>query len=160
MGMIWCLMRQDYLLAAMILASFSGCSGPQVQPIDHLTGSGLDQSLPNASLARWEADFDRLIYDIPRAVKKLHWGLIGVQNVPSATGEVTVLRAEALLPNGHVATIVAWRSHSGFMAVALRVGHFGDRRQERVFISQLAKILRGKPSRRHRQTFELPMTER
>lgn len=154
---IRCLMRLgSYLPFVMILAGTVGCPGPRVQQTDHLSGPGFDPSMPNASMARWQADFDRLIYDIPRAVKKLHWGLIAVRNDPLANQQETVIRAEALLPNGHVAHMVAWKSQDGFITFVARVGYFGDRRQEGDLIKQLAKVLRGRPSRRHRQAFELP----
>ena len=139
-----------------IFVASVGCTGPQVQSTDDLIRRGLDQSLPHASTFRWQADFDRLIYDIPRAVQQLHWTSIAVRVVPPSTEEGETINAEALLPNGHLAYIAAWKSHDGFITVAARVGHFGDRRQEDALIAQLAKVLRGKPSRRHRQEFDLP----
>ena len=140
-------------LALALLFGLVGCQMPQIEPTNHLTGPGLDRPLPDASMASWPAAFDRLIYDIPRAIKRLHWGMLTVRQDPDAP----VIRATALLPDGREATLFAWEPRQGLITVALRVGHFGDRRQERACIAAVRAVLRGKPSRRHRQGFQLPV---
>ena len=136
-----------------------GCAGPAIHPTDHLAGPGVDEPFLDGSMARWGADFNRVIYDIPRAVKRSHWGLLHAQpdgpdepgvtpDGVSSTGRV--VRARALLPDGRTATIIAWSADEGAIAVVVRVGRFGDRPMERVFISELAQVLRGKPGRRQR----------
>lgn len=140
----------------MILVCSAGCSLPRIPPGGDFPDPGLDPPLPNASMFRWQADFNRVLYDIPRAVQQLHWGLAAVRLVPRSSGEGEIVRAKAVLPNGHEANMAAWKLHHGTIVVAVRVGHFGDSRHEEAFVAQLAKVLRGKPSRRHRQEFELP----
>ena len=71
-----------------------------------------------------------------------------------------VVRGEALLLDGRTATMVAWSEEGGEVVVALRVGHFGDRDQERAFLGRLAGVLRGKPGRRQRQDEMKPSTHR
>ena len=140
-------------LALVLLVGLVGCQMPQIEPTNHLTGPGLDQPLPDASMATWPAAFDRLIYDIPRAIQRLHWAMLTVCQDPSAP----VIQAAALLPDGREATLFAWKSREGLITLALRVGHFGDRRQERACIAAMRAVLSGKPSRRHRQGFQLPV---
>lgn len=135
-----------------------GCGSPRVEPIEHLRGMGLDEPFPGASMASFHMPFERLGLAIPVVFKRQRWGLLRVnrEEVEGDVGEVRqgVLRAAALLPDGRTAQIVAWAVDHSRFAVAVRVGHFGDRGHERAFLGLLAKTLRGKLTRRPR--FELP----
>lgn len=154
-----CLLAVVGVLSAVCVA---GCVQLTVRSIDRLSGAAINEPFPDASVAQWPADFKRLVYDIPRAVKKHHWGMLGLKQHGPEGGDTEteaserIIRAAALLPDGRSATIVAWPEDETTIAVALRVGPFGDALQEEAFLVRLAQVMRGKPSRRHRQEFELP----
>ena len=148
-----------FYAGSVVWVCLVGCAAPVAGPIDHLTGPGLDEPLPNATAARWSADFDRLMDDIPRATKKLHWGLLWVRNESDRLEPrrvAAVVRAAALLPDGRLATVVVWSVNQSDIGVALRVGGFGDPHQENKFIRCLAKVLRGRPGRKQKQGFDWP----
>lgn len=130
-----------------------GCMGP-VEPVSHLQGSGLDEPFPDASGAALRGEWGRLPYDIPRAIQKAHWGKLSVDAVSSPRGQV--VRAGALLPDGREAAVVAWPMEQGGVYVAVRVGPFGDREQEKAFLNSLQAVLSGKISRRQRFDQSLP----
>lgn len=148
------------MVGAALLVCVMGCEAIRIRATDRLIAPGIDEPFSGASMAQWPADFNRLIYDIPWAIKKLHWGLLGIRQISVDPGPARlatqIVRGAALLPDGRTATIVAWPVNDSTIGVAWRVGHFGDRRQERNFIRCLAQVLRGKPSRKQRQGFELP----
>ena len=150
----------DVLLGAMAWAVvcivLGGCGMPQVEPIEHLRGAGLDEPFPGASMAHFHMPFEPLDLAIPIAFKRQHWGVLSVKREPTSddTGGIGVLRAAALLPDGRTAQVVGWAVDNSKFAVAVRVGHFGDRDHERAFLGLLAKTLRTKLKRRLR--FELP----
>ena len=135
-----------------------GCGLPRVEPIEHLRGNGLDEPFPGASMARFHMPFEKLDLAISVAFKRQHWGLLRLK-LESADGDSDealqgVLRASALLPDGRTAQVVAWVEGGSEFAVAVRVGHFGDRGHERVFLEILGKTLRTKLTRRSQ--FKLP----
>lgn len=135
-----------------------GCGLPRIEPIEHLHGVGLDEPFPGASIAHFPMPFERLDLAIPIAIKRQHWGLLRVKR-EAAQGDAgeslqEVLRAAALLPDGRTAQVVAWTVDSSKLAVAVRVGHFGDRGHERAFLGLVAKTLRTKLT--HRPRFKLP----
>ncbi len=138
-----------------------GCEAVPIRATNQLNIGPTHLVFIGASVAKWPADFDRLIYDIPRTVRRVNWGLLNVKSLPvngnaRSRSQPPIIRASALLPDGRTATVIAWPASDRAIGVALRVGHFGDRRQEGRFIRHLAQVLRGKPSRKHRQAFELP----
>ena len=54
-----------------------GCGVPAVVAVDHLNGPGVDEPFPGAVMTRLRVDFDRVVYDFPRAVKKTPLGCAG-----------------------------------------------------------------------------------
>jgi len=146
--------RAALIVASLALLWVAGCHGPLVEPMDHLKEAGLDEPFPGASGAHWRADFDRLIYDIPRAMEKHHWGMLSIKQV-TADGD-RLVRASGLLVDGREAKLVAWPSGKNSVAVALRVGRFGDPDQEQAFINRLAEVLRGKIGRLQRRATRYP----
>ena len=145
------------LLGSVVCMVLIGCGVPRVEPIEHLRGTGLDEPFPDASMAYFYMPFEKLDLVIPIAFKKQHWGLLRVKRSLTATAangtSQRVLRAAALLPDGRTAQVVGWLVDSSRFAVAVRVGHFGDRDEERAFLGLLTKTLRTKLTRRVR--FEL-----
>jgi len=143
---------------AIVCIVLGGCGLPRVESIEYLRGANLDEPFPGASMASFHAPFEQLDLAIPVAFKKHHWGLLRVkqEDTESDADDALqgVLRAWALLPDGRTAQVVAWAVSSSKFAVAVRVGHFGDRGHERSFLGLLAKTLRTKLTRRPR--FELP----
>ena len=145
-------------LACAFVCWAIGCQS-EPKPIDPVQAGVLDEPFPHASATQLKGDFNRLVYDIPRAVKKHHWGMLNLEpftaNKPGEPSKQSV-RAQALLPDDRTASLIAWRVDQNAIGIAMRVGHFGDPGREHAFFDELARVLRGKPSRRHRQGFELP----
>ena len=135
-----------------------GCDSVEIVSVDRLSAPGLDEPFPHASMAILLGDYDRLEYDIPRAMKACHWGKISLTQGPAGSAQTggPILRARALLPDGRTATMVAWPKGERLVSVSVRVGHRGDREWERDYLTQLGSILRGKPSRTQRFDQTLP----
>ncbi len=142
-----------------MLLSLASCTRPHVRPLEYLTAPGIEEPFPSGSYAELPGDARRLPEDVQRAVERVHWGLIHFEGpLPSrpADAMATTVRAEALLPDGRTAAIVAWPSIVGGVGLAIRVGPFGDPREERAFAAVLAKTLAGKPKPKRGGTFEIP----
>lgn len=129
--------------------------GPAVvrAPEDALPGGG-------GSLARWRADFQRLPADIQRAARNCSWGLMSMDSQTSpddaaGTGRGDIV-ASLLLPNERRGVLKACAEADGLISVAIRVGHRGNAASERKFLTELARLLRGKPARAYHERFELP----
>ena len=69
---------------------------------------------------------------------------------PSGSGSARVL------PSNLQATILAWPLAPNTVAVALRVGVFGDRAEESVFMGRLADTLKDKPIPKRGGSLVLP----
>ena len=120
-------------------------------------------------MARWRGDPERLKVDLRRAIEALHWAVVSLDRRPAAL-ELDDLRQPpiedvlgavawrlvALLPDGRSAHVVAWTPRIQHVAVAVRVGYFGDEAKERRFIAQLRRTLAGSPHRVRHDTFVLP----
>lgn len=144
----------------MVCVILSGCGRLRIEPIDHLRGAGLDESFPDASMAQFDLPFKKLDLAITLAFKRQNWGSLRLMK-PSPTFADTsgtshqVLRAAALLPDGRTVQVVGWPVDGSKFTVAVRIGHFGDRDQERAFLELLHKTLRGAKLTRRRH-FKLP----
>ena len=148
----------------MVLCLMSGCAlggGPARESVD----VGREPGLVDASVGAWDADPARLVDDIPRAFKKMHWGKLSIKEgeggvvsdaAPGEGGEAYAVRAEALLLDGRTASVLAWGEGSDSVVVAVRVGHFGDAEAELGFLDALAGVMRGEPRRQYGGHFELP----
>ncbi len=150
--------KVGWWLGVILCAGLVGCDSLTIVSVDRLTAPGLDELFPHASMANITGDYQRLNYDIPRAMKASHWGMLSLTHEPagSARARHSVLRAAALLPDGRTATIVAWSKNERVVSVAVRVGNLGDGEREKDFLAQLGSVLRGKPSRTHRFDQTLP----
>ena len=117
----------------------------------------LDESLEDGSSAQWKADADRLLADIGRSFRDLHWGKQYLRRQPRDDRQpLQKVRAAGLLPDGRTATVIAWPVEPDQIAVAVRIGQFGDAKQQQMFINMLAKILAGKPKPKRGGSFRLP----
>lgn len=117
---------------------------------------------------RWVADDGRLAADLSRAIEAVHWAPIRVVMRPAVLGMADtamdddvragamVWHADALMPDGREVRIMAWPAQPRQVAVAVRVGRFGDAAQERQFIDALRKVLDGPSKRIRRNKFVLP----
>ncbi len=150
-------------VVAVVMGGLWGCGGVAVERIEDLGVAGIGEPFPSASMARLGGGFDRLVDDIPRAVKQHHWGLLSlrrsrVEHAHRVRRDQTseVIRARALLPDGREAEMVAWPVGEDRVGMAVRVGRGGDADAEKAFLKRFARVLRGRPSRRHRQGVALP----
>jgi hypothetical protein len=156
-------MRRWVLFAFLLL---TGCASEPnyplrshaIQPItpDHMPGAVALP--PGTTFGTWRATPSRLAEDIPRAVKRLSWGLLEVSLPPSegpgATG--ATVRAEALLPDNRIAVIHGWKLSETEIAVGVRIGRFGDAAIEQEFLQMLADALAGRAAPKRGGTFTLP----
>ena len=111
------------------------------------------------SLARWRADYQRLPTDIPRAVRNCGWGLasLDVQTPSHDTSDAGLgdIVASLWLPNERRGVLKACAEADGQISVAIRAGHQGDSASERRFLTELARLLRGRPARKYHERFGL-----
>jgi hypothetical protein len=127
-----------------------------IEPIDSVGLPGAAGLAPSTALAAWNAASSRLAEDIPRAVKRLNWGLLEIA-LPDAAGPGgPPIRASALLPDNRVATIHGWRLSESRVVVGVLVGRFGDARIEQEFLQMIADVLAGPPAPKRGGTFALP----
>ena len=144
----------------MIVTAFmaTACAPvPQSVPIDRIQNTHVDEPFLDGSLAQWQADGDRLVDDIRRSFRDLHWGKTYLRRQPSDDRQpLQLVRAAAILDDGRTATVVAWPVRQDQVAVALRVGQFGDAARQQNFIHMLAKTLHGKPAPKRGGSFRLP----
>ena len=156
------MIRHRLLTAAIIISCLftDGCaySPPALTDSNRLRGPGLDEPFEDSSTANWPADPGRLATDIRRAFRELDWGRMYIRKDPAAADHGEVVRAAALLPDGRLATIIAWPATDDGVSVGvgLRVGRFGDRDREQQFVNMLAKLLAGKPAPVRGGSFALP----
>ena len=130
---------------------------PNPVPVGHIQTTHIDEPFLDGSFAQWKADADRLADDIRRSFRDLHWGRKYLRRHPGDDRQpLQLVRAAALLNDGRTATVVAWPVHQHQVAVAVRVGQFGDLAQQRKFIHMLAKTLYGKPKPKRGSLFRLP----
>lgn len=136
-----------------------GCVKPaiDVRPTDRLVAPGFDEPLPKASRAEWDAPAQRLVDDLPRAVRRHYWGIERFDK-PAKNAPDQTYRLRALLADGRTAHITAWAVHEQRVAVVVRVGPFGDPALERGFIDELAATFRDKPMPKRNWKYELPET--
>jgi len=180
--------RATLAVAAAGLLAFARCQSgapplPPAPPIDYLTvnqlsGPGIDEPLPRATQAQLPGDPQRLGDDVQRTAKQLEWGMLSISDtIRKSDGSATppgpaVVRARALLPDGRAATLVAWPIEPatydekgkkllkpGRVAVALRVGFFGDRQNQERFIRRLSRVMAGDPKPVRGWGFTLPPVE-
>ena len=105
----------------------------------------------------------RLPQDIERAAIDMEWGRLSYEIDPKQPRYEPktwsgVVRMHALLPDDRRAVVVA-RSAAGDpnqVEVRIRVGHFGNEAQERLFIEALQKTLNKRPKPVRGWGFELP----
>lgn len=109
--------------------------------------------LGHASTARVEGERSRLADDIRRAIKRSHWGLVRFTEAENAGG---VMRAEAMLADGRVVTIVLEPGEAETHTVAVRVGRFGDAAVETAYLQVLADTLCDTPKPPRDAKFHLP----
>ena len=149
--------------AAIGLLLAGACAGPhRFSSGTDPTVSRSDSSLPGGSAAHWSADYRRLTADIPRAVRNLDWAMLRLEAHPPAgdgaesSPDERRIVASVLLPNERRGLIDARPEADGRIRVAIRVGRQGDVANQRRFLAELARVLRGKPAREYRGRFEAP----
>jgi len=156
-----------------ILISLYLCAGACVPSGKSPSAAHGDLLSPPAewSSGRWNADNSRLGDDLPRAIEAVHWAVIRMALRPAALevpeeslddqGRATAMvwRADALMPDGREARIVAWTPDPQQVAVAVRVGSFGDAAEEQRFVDALREVLDGPPKRKRRDKFVLPRVD-
>jgi hypothetical protein len=156
-------------LLALCFALAAGCGVPslpavQTETVDaaSLTGDVIPAGRPvNMTLARWAAPANRLLDDIPRAIQRHEWAALHIEPqvdamLPGASLPTMAISATALLPDDREAAILAWRIADHEVAVAVRVGYFGDPAAERDFLARVRQVMAGKPKPKRGGTFELP----
>lgn len=138
------------------VASLTGCASDlpiPVQPLAPATANPPTAPVPllrNMSVYQWPDSFDRLEVDIERAMNKQEWALL---NQEKADG---VIRAEGVVPDNRHAWITAWRVNEKDIAVAVRVGLYGDEPLESLYAARLKQVLAGKAKPKRNWGFELP----
>ncbi len=106
--------------------------------------------LENMSVFELPGSFDRLKADLERAMNRQEWVLL------NQTVESKVIRAEGVLPDNRHAWIIAWQTTEKEIALAVRVGLYGDEERERLYAARLKQVLAGKPKPKRNWSFELP----
>jgi len=147
------------VMVCVVLGGVGGCAASravQVQPVESLGMPELDGSVSGGVAARFWVSWPRLLDDVPRAMKKSHWGLVRV-DIQGKEGDAQAvpLRAQALLPDGRIAHVFALSELPGQQVVAVRVGHFGDTKQQGYFLKTLGRVLRDKPKKKRGWGFDL-----
>lgn len=148
------------LISVMMIGAVSlqGCqTKPSVRPLGATAlPSNAASSFADGSYAEVKGDYARLSDDIPRAVKKSHWGLLSINAPKIAVETREPIHAEALAPDGRAVEILAWGLRQGVIAVAVRGGRFGSRELESLFITRLQRVLAGKPKPKRGGSFTIP----
>ncbi len=149
--------------AAAIIGT--GCRSIEIQPVRTITVAGSVEPFIDGRIASFAGEPGRLADDVPRAIKRSHWGMIRIDQVSNeqanSAGEtttMTIVRADALLPDGRTAQIVAWGSGQDRVTAAIRMVRFGDAAEHDRYLNTLAQVLDGKPKRVRAGTFDLPPT--
>ena len=143
-------------------AALAGCNAqPEVQPIDREALAHSEKVPPGAAFARWKADPNRLVADIPRAVSRCEWAMLHMQpRLRHGKAEPLEpdkpVEAMALLPDDREAKIMAWKVSDQEVAAAVRVGLFGDPDLELQYLKILASVMAGQPAPKRGGWFELP----
>lgn len=153
-------MRLQLALGPIVaIVAVCGCTiTPKIIPINHLQ-DGVDfdeKTLAGGSVAQWRADPARLADDIGRAFRDIHWGTLYIREKSGQAAPPLTVRAAALLDDGRRALVAAWPIDHEQVRVAVRVGEFGQAREEQRLVNALANRLGGKPKRQYRGHFELP----
>ncbi|MEX2215901.1 MAG: hypothetical protein WD768_17450 [Phycisphaeraceae bacterium] len=150
------------LLSLFVCLSLLGCeSSPVLQPVERASLAHAEELPPGAVFARWKADPNRLVNDIPRAVSRCDWAILNMEPRPQRGKPVplsvdTPVKAMALLPDDREASILAWKVNDEEVAAAVRVGLLGDRDLEMQFLRALASVMADRPAPRRGGLFELP----
>lgn len=146
------------LWVMMGLGGFQGCT-PKVNicPVTAMTQPGIaDDRFNQGSYAEVNGEYDRLTADIPRTIKKIHWGLLSISASKATDMQREPIHAQALVPDGRTVEILTWELREGVIAVTLQGGRFGSRELESVFVTRLQKVLSGKPMPHRGNTFVIP----
>jgi hypothetical protein len=151
-------------LAAALLPTLScvpGCAkSPALRPAAQAaTPVPSADTFESGSYAEVTGDYARLKADVPRTIKKVHWGLLSLDAPdakPSPADSRPPVRAEALAPDGRSVMIVVWPLGGKRLGVAVRGGRFGSRQLESLFVNKLQSVLAGKPMPKRGGTFILP----
>ena len=125
------------LLLAATLALY-GCSSSDSRHDSSASGDGVAQP----SEVVFPANADRLATDIPRTLRRLHWGRLRIE---VETGSSAMVRAWALVPNGQTAVITGRGEENDRVHVTIGVGHFGNHDVERSFLDALRRTMADKP---------------
>ncbi len=159
-------------------ASFQTPLNQRVAAVHTAAGETL---ITHATFAQWPADFQRVPDDLFRSFRDLGWGRMRIatsgsadaanrgpepHNDDTANQHVVYLpnatpcaTARGLTPDGKQLEFIAWPvpdTTPAQIAVAIRIGHFGDEKQERQFLAMLTHHLAGKPRPKRDATFTLP----
>jgi len=128
----------------VLVVTSGGCSqDASVYPSEQ--SRPLSQVVTAAPLA---ADIDILATVLPLTFDALHWGMVRVTN------EVTALHAHALTEDDRPVEIRAQQTREG-LDVQVRVGYFGDRRQEQRLLEELPRQIEKWRQKQKRKGFAL-----
>ncbi len=137
----------------------SGCVNTSViRRLDTASVPGPPFGRSTGSQAQIAGESARLVDDITRSFRDLHWGRMYVKPWPDDDDrdEPDVVQAAGLLDDGRRAIVAAWPQSDKHIGVAVCVGHFGDGDEERRFIRMLEKTLAGEAKPKRGGGFELP----
>lgn len=141
-----------------VLSGIQGCTPiVKIRPVATITQPSItDGRVTQGSYAEVNGEYEQLPADIPRTIKKVHWGLLSISASDTTVLQREPIHANALAPDGRTIEILAWELRKGVIAITLQGGRFGSRELESVFITRLQKVLSGKPMPHRGGTFVIP----
>ncbi len=119
---------------------FVGCQSADT-PI--LIMPGIEVTDQNASQATFNHPISRLDYDLWRAAKVDGWAM----PYPIKPDDDGHYRGKGMMPDGRPLIVDAWPTDNekqSFIA-EVKIGHLGDQPKQRFYLSNLQRILKGKP---------------
>jgi len=156
------------------LSALSGCNtvreqaaewtGPTIKRVQKVDIQGTAWQIRNASTVQIKGDPQRLAEDVRRTTRKVYWGVIKVQsqgiidhNDPDAPppSVPAAVFADVLLPNDLEGEVAAWEAGDSRVAVAIRIGYFGNEELEKRWLRKFIEVMNGKPMPK-RYEYRLP----
>lgn len=139
-----------------LLYVFTGCASDAPVPVQALVPIVSNQPvapvplLENMTVYQWRGDFRRLEDDIERAMNKEEWARLKQEERDG------VIHAKGVVPDNRHGWIIAWQIGETDVAVAVRVGLFGEQKLEGTYAARLKQVMAGKPKPKRNWGFELP----